>query len=291
MLVRITKRAGGEMADESAIKSYRYLRIGIVGVVGLLGASISFERAKVDCWQTSISAYYYTPVRSIFVGGLLAIGLCLIVIKGSNAWEDTCLNIAGMLAPVVALVPTSDAGNCWSVQPIPLPIEGDGSLAGWVVSNVNNNVKSLLVAGIAGLLIAAAVATVVTRNAAAVATVGAAGTRLALLGAMVLLVLGLVGFNAWNHFDTDSHFVAAIAMFVFLAGAVGGNAWEHRDGARRSYFWPYLTIVVLMATAAIVLVLVSSGWRHVQLFLEGAEITLFAAFWLVQTKEHWNEVN
>jgi hypothetical protein len=279
------------VGEEAAIKSYRYLRIGIVGVVGLLGASIGFERAKVSCWQTSISAYYYTPVRSIFVGGLLAIGLCLIVIKGSTAWEDTCLNIAGMLAPVVALVPTSDAGNCWSVQPVPLPVRGDGSLAGWVVSNVNNNVKSLLVAGIAGLFIAAIVATVVTRKATAVATAGAPGTRLALVGALLLLVLGLIAFNTWNHFDTDSHFVAAIAMFVFLAGAVGGNAWEHREGARQSYFWPYLTIVVLMAAAAVVLVALSSDWRHVQLFLEGTEITLFAAFWLVQTREHWHEIN
>ncbi len=279
------------MGEEAAIKSYRYLRIGIVGVVGLLSASIGFERAKVNCWQTSISAYYYTPVRSIFVGGLLALGLCLIVIKGSTAWEDTCLNIAGMLAPVVALVPTSDAGNCWSVEPNPLPVRGDGSLAGWVVSNVDNNMKSLLVAGIAGLMIAAAVAAVVTRKATAVATAGAPGTRLALVGAMLLLVVGVIAFNTWNHFDTDSHFVAAIAMFVFLAGAVGGNAWEHRAGTRRVYFWPYLTIVVLMAAAAVVLVAAGSGWHHMQLFLEGAEITLFAAFWLLQTKEHWHEIN
>ena len=41
----------------------------------------------------------------------MAIGFCLIVIKGSTAWEDTCLNVAGMLAPVVAVVPTSDAGK------------------------------------------------------------------------------------------------------------------------------------------------------------------------------------
>jgi hypothetical protein len=279
------------MPDEAAIKSYRYLRIGIVGVVGLLGVSIGFERAKVDCWQTSISAYYYTPVRSIFVGGLLAIGLCLIVIKGSTAWEDACLNIAGMLAPVVALVPTSDAGNCWSVEPSPLPVRGDGSLAGWVVSNVDNNIKALLLAGIAGLLIAAGVATVVTRKATAVATVGGVGTRLGLLGAMLLLVVGLIAFNTWNHFDTDSHFVAAIAMFVFLAGAVGGNVWEHRGRAQRSYFWLYATIVSLMAAAAVILVAASSGWQHMQLFLEAIQITLFASFWLVQTREHWHEIN
>lgn len=34
-----------------------------------------------DCWQRSISAYYYTPVRPIFVGGLMLIGFSLIVIE------------------------------------------------------------------------------------------------------------------------------------------------------------------------------------------------------------------
>jgi hypothetical protein len=107
----------------------------------------------------------------------------------------------------------------------------------------------------------------------------------------LLLVVAFVAFNTWKHFDTDSHFVAAIAMFVFLAGAVGGNAWEHRQGPTRVYFWLYGTIVALMAVAAVTLVALSSGWHHVQLFLEGIQITLFAAFWLVQTKEHWNEIN
>ena len=47
------------------IKTYRYLRIGMIGAVVLLAASIGIERSKVDCWQTSISAYYYTPARAV----------------------------------------------------------------------------------------------------------------------------------------------------------------------------------------------------------------------------------
>jgi hypothetical protein len=109
------------MADIAAIKTYRYLRISMVGAVALLGVSVVIERTNVDCWQTSVSAYYYTPVRSVFVGVLMAIGLCLIVIKGSTPWEDATLNAAGMLAPVVAVVPTTDVGVCWSQSPGRLP--------------------------------------------------------------------------------------------------------------------------------------------------------------------------
>lgn len=278
------------MADEAAIKTYRYLRISMVGVAVLLAASVVFERAQVDCWQTSISAYYYTPVRATLVGGLMAIGLCLIVIKGSTAWEDTCLNIAGMLAPVVAVVPTSDAGRCWSVEPRPLPIDEDGRLAGWVVANIENNVKALLFAGIAGLLVAALIAMIATRSVLAPAEVGDRGLRYGLLGAMALLLAGLLAFVAWDDFNTRAHAIAAIAMFAFLAAAVAGNAWERRrDPTSRWYFWLYTAIASLMVVAAIVMLPLQSGWPHMALLLEASEIALFAAFWIVQTKEHWTE--
>ena len=88
-----------------AQKTYRYLRIGLIGAAVMLAAAVVIERWHVDCWQGSISAYYYTPVRAVFVGALVAVGLSLIVIKGEGH-EDVYLNIAGMLAPVVAFVPT-----------------------------------------------------------------------------------------------------------------------------------------------------------------------------------------
>ena len=48
------------MRGDPAIQTYRYLRLGLVGGVVLLAASILIERAEVDCWQTSVSGYYYT---------------------------------------------------------------------------------------------------------------------------------------------------------------------------------------------------------------------------------------
>lgn len=145
------------LAPGEVLRTYRYLRIGMLGAVVLLAASILVERSKVDCWQTSISAYYYTPVRAIFVGALMVIGFALIVYKGRTARQDRFLNGAGMLAPVVAVVPTTDVGVCWSIAPRPLPIEGDG-LAPWVVTNVDNNVAALLIAGAVALVAAAAIA-------------------------------------------------------------------------------------------------------------------------------------
>ena len=100
-----------------AIKSYRYLRLAIVVVVLSLIASVIIERAKTSCWEVSISAYYYTPVHAMFVGALVAIGVCLIAVKGSEEWEDMLLNVAGILAPIVAFVPTSPPSRSCASSP------------------------------------------------------------------------------------------------------------------------------------------------------------------------------
>ena len=94
--------------SESTTETYLYLRVGLVALAVFLGASLVIELAFGDSpWLGSISAYYYTPVRSVFVGTLSAMGVCLIAIKGRDRpREDLMLNLAGMCAPVVALVPT-----------------------------------------------------------------------------------------------------------------------------------------------------------------------------------------
>ena len=277
------------MADTAAIKTYRYLRISMVGAVLLLAVSILIERSNVDCWQTSVSAYYYTPVRAIFVGVLMAIGLCLIVIKGSTTFEDATLNAAGMMAPIVAVVPTTDVGICWSRAPGQVPIR-NGVLAPWVVENIDNNVTALLITGIVGLLVAAAIASVATSNVKAVAEVGDPGMRLGLLAAMVFLLAGAMLFATWDDFDTRAHGIAAVLMFLFLAFAVGGNAWrQRRDPSPRIYFWLYASIASAMVIAPVVMFPFGSSWDHMVLVLEATEITLFAIYWLAQTKQHWRE--
>ena len=81
-------------------------------------------------------------------------------------------------------------------------------------------------------------------------------------------------------------------MWFLLAVAVGLNAWEHRnDPGPRVYFWLYGTIAVAMILAGLVMFPLGSRWAHMVLVLEATEIVLFAAFWLVQTREHWNETN
>src|SRR4051812_8792439 len=88
-----------------AVKSYRYLRLSIVIVLLALLCSVLLERSHAPCWEESISAYFYTPAHSMFIGALVALGVGLIALRGSTDVEDVLLNVAGVLAPIVAFVP------------------------------------------------------------------------------------------------------------------------------------------------------------------------------------------
>ena len=117
-----------------AVRSYRYLRMAIVVVLLALICSVALERAHASCWEASISAYYYTPVHSLFVGALVALGVCLIAIRGGTDTEEVLLNVAGVLAPIVAFVPTGRPENLCTKN----PYAADNTLA-----YINNNLVAL----------------------------------------------------------------------------------------------------------------------------------------------------
>ena len=77
----------------------------MVVVVVMLAAAVLFDSVPTDCWQGSISAYYYTAAHNVFVAALCCLGIMMIVYKGSKDSEDVLLNLAGTLAFFVAFVP------------------------------------------------------------------------------------------------------------------------------------------------------------------------------------------
>ena len=276
------------LRSQDVIKTYRYLRIGMIGAVVLLAASIVIERSKVDCWQPSISAYYYTPVRAIFVGSMIAVGLSLIVYKGRVLWEDFCLNFAGMLGPVVAVAPTTDVGPCWSVAPNPLPLKGDGSLADWVVTNIENNIFALLIAGAVGLAVAALTAMVLNRSVRAPIEKFERGTWVSLAVTALALLFGWWLIHDWGNFNTRAHGLAALLLFVFLIGAILAKVVEHRQ-KRKIWFWAYTAVAGLMVLGGIFIWSTKIFDEHTVFALEAYEIALFAVYWIVQTAENWDE--
>jgi len=270
----------------AAVKSYRYLRLAMVAMVLGLAVAVVHEVLRVDgnCWQTSLSGYYYTPVQNLFVGALVAIGVCLVSLKGNTDSEDVLLNFAGICAPFVALVPIHDAGSCGVVT--------DGLNRDL---NIANNVAALLAVFGAALVALAALWAHNRRS----ANDEPPPTRLEILGyaASVLVFLAAVAV-VWlqpEWFDRFGHPIAAVGMFanVFVTVVVNAvNIYYERRGTdapvRRlnRYTW----IAVAMAVCVVGSLLL--GWRGVEhwlLIIEASLIGCFAVFWGVQTVELWDQ--
>ncbi|MGH3255061.1 MAG: hypothetical protein ACRDOU_06550 [Streptosporangiaceae bacterium] len=74
----------------------------LLPIVLLVGNAISSSAPRPD----SISGYYYTDMRNIFVGTLWALGVFLVAYRGYDGVDESITNVAGLAAIGVALCPT-----------------------------------------------------------------------------------------------------------------------------------------------------------------------------------------
>lgn len=228
-----------------ALRTYRFLRFAVVCVVVMLIASLLLEAGRSGCLKGSISAYYYSPVRTVFVGALCAIGLVLIALWGKTALEDSLFNLAGLLAPVVAFVPAKDDGQCRAVTQIGVRLTDEEKLAVLAAARadsyaaIENNMRAYLgivLVVLAALTLIAAFAhdrwPLVTDNKLTFWT--------PLVLAWVLWALGAWQFylrnsepNGASWFYQRVHFTSAIVMFGFITVGIlwiGVTRWY---GSRR----------------------------------------------------------
>lgn len=111
---------GLSASTDSDVVHLRTLRKAI----GFLGLALPFalvagenlrdrflsESAEVGRWivEGSISAYYHTGMREVFVAILSALGIFLLCYKGPQMWDVLAAKIAGAFALLVALFPTHE---------------------------------------------------------------------------------------------------------------------------------------------------------------------------------------
>jgi hypothetical protein len=275
--------------NEVVVRTSRYLRLGMIGLVLGLAASLFFELNRVQnidgkwCLLGSISAYYYTPVHGFFVGTLVAIGISLFAIRGNTVAEDTLLNFAGVLAPFVALVPTEKAPTACH----PVLDTTNRNL------NIANNAGALFVAVAAAFLVIGILSILGYRP--------DKPSLIASLVALAFYIAALVLFlNGRTWFTEFAHPISAIGMFALLginALVNGYNLYQTRKhqppppAPQKRGVWrfnTYTAIGTFMLVAALVfLFIVRPRWDQWVFGLEAIEIGLFAAFWLVQTVELW----
>jgi hypothetical protein len=267
------------MDRDVALDTYRYLRGGIPVMLVMLCSALVIERARASCWQTSISAYYFTGVHAMFIASICAIGALMVVYKGSTDTEDLMLNLAGILAFVVAFVPTT--------RPV--------LLCGAAVLPVGAVTAVSVLANVWALVVALAVSRAAswwmyhrTGTGRAHSTFGTAAVWVQ----RAVLTAGFVTLIAAPHwFVGNAHGIAAAAMFGAFLVTVLINAFLSGRQEAALYHRVYQMISALMVLTLIAAVLVHfvlDDFNHVVLVVEVLLIAEFGTYWVVQTVEFWN---
>jgi hypothetical protein len=310
--------AGEAGQPGTLLKSYRYLRSTMVGLVLCLGIAVVVQSIQQGSILSSISAYYFTPAGAIFVGVLVAMGACMIALKGTQQWEDALLNIAGMLAPVVAIVPTGrfkdyrqavDAcRNPTGPDAVAEPLEGLDclkviELREATEANVINNMIALLAVGAVGLVVTWWFA---KRDGATTAKFWRG-----FVAAVLVYAVGLVGFAFFTDgFFDRAHFPAAVLMFGCIIGVAVSNALRREnlnlaqtqgipakasalagtlrasDAYARVYAWIAGAMLVIVVVG--VVLYFKESFSDTVFWVEALLIVLFGSFWAVQTAERWD---
>ena len=108
---------------EPYVRSYVRMRLAVGGLGFLLPPLLVFLEPVLFDGQPfprgSLSAYYYSGVRELFVGMLCAIGVFLVIYKIADRTREGRLStFAGAAVIVVALFPTGKPGD--AIAPTPL---------------------------------------------------------------------------------------------------------------------------------------------------------------------------
>lgn len=300
-------------APPLALRTYLAIRIGVVAVIIALAYAVSREisDSSTGCVQRSLSAYYYTPVRPVFVGTLLVIGFAMIVMWGRTWLEDAALNLAGLLLAVVALVPTLDANYC----SLPSSVRGgvsssettsisDVDLITENADAVRNSFSSLLFV-LALVLVFVAVMGVLTHRRRPVDERPDTRVLVAYAVTWALAVVALLVywwlfqdaedpdsiFNRQVHAASANIAVALVILAAFVAAherrAVGGS-----NGRRWARYYT-LTGSAMVVSALVVKggdkLDLFDGWpwldAHATFVVEAILIALIGVFWVLQTVE------
>jgi hypothetical protein len=275
--------------SDDVLNTYRFLRLSMALLVALLAATVVWQIASSSphCLQTSISAYFYTPARGVFVGSLCAMGVCLIVYQGNTNIEDVLLNFTGAAAFIIAFVPTNQDKSCNATN-----VPSDSELA----SAITNNVSALLIVAVAGVAIARKINPTQFK-------IGDwdGWAKFWLATTSVALAAGAAYFlfdRSW--FRSNGHQAAAISLFAGIVLVVLANAisyGRHRKPpvpGLRKYVnrYGYLALILVLTGSGVLVAhgIAGDKWTQWLFWLEATVIFQFGVHWAIQTKELWNNV-
>ncbi|WP_345544185.1 hypothetical protein [Microbacterium jejuense] len=263
-------------------RTYRYLRIGVAGTVVAIFIAV-VQAASTYGWLTSISDYFYTPARDVFVGALVAASVALFALSGRGL-ERALLDAAALFAPLIALVPTTLAPDSVPGVVVACP-DSPRCFPAAFEPDAANGVTVYLVLGGLAVLVALLLALLRQVSLAAV-------WPSLLIAVVVLAAVALTWSLAHDLFLQHAHFVATTAFFALFAAAAVRSAFPRRGPQpspvfRALYIAIAAGLIVLLVAYAILLPQTGTTGVPIVLIVEIAALVLFFAFWVVQGIEKW----
>lgn len=229
------------------VKSHSYLRTAMVVLLVGLGAAVFWQIWRQDFdILGSVSAYYYTPAQAIFVGALIGLGACMIALKGTRPPEDALLNLGGIFAALVAIVPTprgkdyetaveacKQAGSPLLTEKASADLECPTvqALEQATTANVENNLFALLIVGALALL--ATVLFTLSRRRSGQSVDRNESKFWSVFGFVAALAVWLAGLVAsvWyiDWFIDHAHYLAALGLLLCIFFVAVVNALRYRE--------------------------------------------------------------
>lgn len=275
------------LADRASLqRTYRYLRLGIGGTVVLILISVVVAAVQVGV-LSSVSAYFYTPARTVFVGALIAASLGLLAFSVLGI-ERALLDAAGLLAPLIALLPTPLLPG--SVPGITIDCaQGSACVPSAYHPDVQNGISTYLLVGVVIVLAAFFIFRGRTHAFPAVR-----GSLMAATG--LLLVVALMWAFARDIFLRYGHVTAAILFFLAIGTVAVVKVFEQDSGARptKTYQRLYWIIAAGFVLDAVIAVLaIYGGWLEAfvvppVLVCELVALSLFLLYWMLQSFPRWD---
>ncbi len=287
-------------------KSYRYLRIAMVGLLIALAAAVFYQSSQQGSFLASVSAYYYTSAQAVFVGALIGLGACMIALQGLTDAEDQFLNLGGIFAIVVAIIPTGrgadfqtavracrESGGTLLTHQASTNLDCPGVLALQDAgrANVENNMAALLIVG--GLTLVLTAVILLKGSAAKPGTQGREWIIGGFSAALVLWLLGLIALAvSVDWLAGHGHYIAAGGLLLSILLVAGANAHRRRqkptvrparkgDVLKSPRAYTVIAIAMLVVSGVLIVLWLTNA---ISLFwVEILVALLFVIFWIVQT--------
>lgn len=261
----------------TGLRTHRYLRLALVGIVVALAASVLIELAQSG-WRPlpSISDYYYSPARGVFVAALTAAGVALLVLSGRDT-ESLLLDVAAVFAPLIAIVPTGFRGEPY-VPAADLPTVRNG---------VGVYVAMVAILVLLGIVLAARGDLAWRRVAIVGGTAAGAATALAVL-AFAPGPAAAFPFPG----GINLHLVATVSFFAMFA-AIPWVTVFGQDPPAPGYRRLYLTVSVVIVAALVTTIgaAIANPDTVGVLIGEAVALAAFGVYWTAQTVERWGDAD